>query len=117
MKKRIIALLLALLMLTSAGCGSAPAAKEPADEEPAPADPTLIETQLPETNEVKADTDEDKRAAYERHVAGYLVKSHLGVSYGALAQMLDNYWRIVEFPTYRQFRICNRHMLEGIAAG
>ena len=35
MKKRIIALLLALLMLTSAGCGSAPAAKEPADEEPA----------------------------------------------------------------------------------
>ena len=34
MKKRIIALLLALLMLTSAGCGSAPAAKEPADEEP-----------------------------------------------------------------------------------
>ena len=35
MRKRIIALLLALLMLTSAGCGSAPAAKEPADEEPA----------------------------------------------------------------------------------
>ena len=35
MKKRIIALLLALLMLISAGCGSAPAAKEPADEEPA----------------------------------------------------------------------------------
>ena len=35
MKKRIIALLLALLMLTSAGCGSAPAAKEPADEDPA----------------------------------------------------------------------------------
>jgi CheY-like chemotaxis protein len=46
-----------------------------------------------------SDTDEDKRAAYERHVAGYLVKSHMGVSYGALAQMLDNYWRIVEFPT------------------
>ncbi len=46
-----------------------------------------------------SDTDEDKRAAYERHVAGYLVKSHLGVSYGALTQMLDNYWRIVEFPT------------------
>ena len=46
-----------------------------------------------------SDTDEDKRAAYERHVAGYLVKSHLGVSYGALTQMLDNYWGIVEFPT------------------
>ena len=46
-----------------------------------------------------SDTDEDKRAAYERHVAGYLVKSHLGVSYGSLTQMLDNYWRIVEFPT------------------
>ena len=46
-----------------------------------------------------SDTDEDKRAAYERHVAGYLVKSHMGVSYGALTQMLDNYWRIVEFPT------------------
>ena len=46
-----------------------------------------------------SDTDEDKRAAYERHVAGYLVKSHLGVSYSALTQMLDNYWRIVEFPS------------------
>ena len=46
-----------------------------------------------------SDTDEDKRAAYERHVAGYLVKSHLGVSYGSLTQMLANYWSIVEFPT------------------
>lgn len=46
-----------------------------------------------------SDTDEDKRAAYERHVAGYLVKSHMGVAYGALTKMLDNYWRIVEFPT------------------
>ena len=34
MKKRIIALLLALLTLAAAGCGSAPAAKEPAAEEP-----------------------------------------------------------------------------------
>jgi CheY-like chemotaxis protein len=50
-----------------------------------------------------SDTDEDKRAAYERHVAGYLVKSHLGVAYGSLTQMLDNYWSIVEFPTtYRE---------------
>ncbi len=46
-----------------------------------------------------SDTDEDKLAAYERHVAGYLVKSHLGVSYVGLTQMLDNYWRTVEFPT------------------
>ena len=46
-----------------------------------------------------SDTDEAKRAAYERHVAGYLVKSHLGVAYSALTQMLDNYWSIVEFPT------------------
>lgn len=46
-----------------------------------------------------SETDEDKRAAYERHVAGYLVKSHMGVTYGSLTEMLDNYWRIVEFPT------------------
>jgi CheY-like chemotaxis protein len=46
-----------------------------------------------------SDTEEDKKAAYERHVAGYLVKSHLGVSYRALTHMLDSYWRIVEFPT------------------
>jgi CheY-like chemotaxis protein len=45
-----------------------------------------------------SDTDEDKRAAYERHVAGYLVKSHLGVSYSSLTHMLESYWRIVEFP-------------------
>jgi CheY-like chemotaxis protein len=47
-----------------------------------------------------SDTDEDRSAAYERHVAGYLVKSQLGVSYQALTQMLDNYWRIVEFPSF-----------------
>lgn len=46
-----------------------------------------------------SDTDEDKRAAYDRHVAGYLVKSHMGVSYEALTQMLDYYWRTVQFPT------------------
>jgi CheY-like chemotaxis protein len=48
-----------------------------------------------------SNTDEDKRAAYERHVAGYLVKSHMGVSYASLTQMLDSYWRTVEFPSPR----------------
>jgi CheY-like chemotaxis protein len=45
-----------------------------------------------------SNTEEDKKAAYERQVAGYLVKSHLGVSYASLTHMLDAYSRIVEFP-------------------
>ena len=45
-----------------------------------------------------SDASQDKRAAYERHVAGYLVKSKVGRNFLNLTQLLDSYSRIVDFP-------------------
>ncbi|HMN31671.1 MAG TPA: response regulator [Caldilineaceae bacterium] len=42
--------------------------------------------------------DEDKIAAYDRNVAGYLVKSRLGDDFSRLTDLLDIYWQVVEFP-------------------
>lgn len=43
--------------------------------------------------------DEDKMRAYERHVAGYIVKSRAGIGFLDAVKMLDSYWRVVELPT------------------
>lgn len=42
--------------------------------------------------------EEDKVAAYDRQVAGYLVKSQLGDDFLRLTQLLDTYWQAIEFP-------------------
>lgn len=42
--------------------------------------------------------DEDKMRAYERHVAGYIVKSKAGTGFLDAVKMLDTYWRIIELP-------------------
>ena len=42
--------------------------------------------------------EEDKVAAYDRQVAGYLVKSQLGDDFFRLTQLLDTYWQVIEFP-------------------
>lgn len=42
--------------------------------------------------------EEDKVAAYDRQVAGYLVKSQLGEDFLRLTQLLDTYWHTIEFP-------------------
>lgn len=41
---------------------------------------------------------QDQRAAYKRHVAGYLVKSKVGGSFLHMTRLLDSYLRIVDFP-------------------
>jgi CheY-like chemotaxis protein len=43
-------------------------------------------------------SDEDKLAAYEKNIAGYLVKSDLGASFQKLIDLLTSYWRVIEFP-------------------
>ena len=48
-----------------------------------------------------SDTDRDKVAAYEQHIAGYLVKSKVGEDFVHLVNMLDHYWRYVELPPQR----------------
>lgn len=45
-----------------------------------------------------SDADRDKVAAYAKNVAGYLVKSRVGEDFVNLVDMLDMYWRYVEFP-------------------
>jgi CheY-like chemotaxis protein len=45
-----------------------------------------------------SEAQQDCRAAYDRQVAGYLVKSHLGAGYAELAHMLDTYTQSILFP-------------------
>lgn len=42
--------------------------------------------------------EQDKFKAYEKHVAGYIVKSEAGTSFLDALEMLDRYWRVVELP-------------------
>ena len=42
--------------------------------------------------------DEDKMRAYDRNVAGYIVKTKAGSGFLDAVRMLDHYWRIVELP-------------------
>lgn len=45
-----------------------------------------------------SEEESDKLAAYESHVAGYIVKSRAGEDFLKVVQMLRAYWRIIEFP-------------------
>ena len=40
----------------------------------------------------------DRWAAYEQNIAGYLLKSQVGKDFVHIINMLDLYWRYVEFP-------------------
>ena len=42
--------------------------------------------------------DEDKAAAYDRRVAGYLVKDGLAENYSVLCELLDVYEKSIQFP-------------------
>jgi CheY-like chemotaxis protein len=42
--------------------------------------------------------DEDKRAAYDLNVAGYIVKARVAEDFRNLVSLLDSYGRIVELP-------------------
>lgn len=44
--------------------------------------------------------DRDRVAAYEQHVAGYVLKSQSGEDFIDVLSMLGYYWRIVEFPPH-----------------
>lgn len=45
-----------------------------------------------------SDDDRDKVSAYEKHVAGYIVKSDPSNGFMKAITMLDHYWRVVELP-------------------
>jgi CheY-like chemotaxis protein len=42
--------------------------------------------------------DEDKLAAYDQNIAGYVVKEKLQHGFDELVKLLDHYWRLVELP-------------------
>lgn len=43
-------------------------------------------------------SDEDKVAAYQQHIAGYIVKNQVSDGFLRVMEMLDHYWRVVELP-------------------
>jgi len=42
--------------------------------------------------------EQDKFDAYDLNVAGYMLKSDMGASFVRAIEMVENYWRVVEFP-------------------
>ena len=42
--------------------------------------------------------DEDKIEAFQLNVAGYMLKSDVGNSFIKAVELMNNYWRLVEFP-------------------
>jgi len=42
--------------------------------------------------------EQDKFEAYDLNVAGYMLKSDLGGSFMGAVSLVDQYWRVVEFP-------------------
>lgn len=48
-----------------------------------------------------SDDDRDIIEAYDKFIAGYMVKAKAGDDFVELISMLDHYWRIVEFPIER----------------
>lgn len=42
--------------------------------------------------------DEDKIEAFHLNVAGYMLKSEVGSSFLEAVELVDKYWRVVEFP-------------------
>ncbi len=42
--------------------------------------------------------EEDKIEAFNLNVAGYMLKSDVGQSFVNAVELVDNYWRVVEFP-------------------
>ena len=43
-------------------------------------------------------SDEDRMASYDFNVAGYIIKSDVGARFLRLVEMIEHYWKVVEFP-------------------
>ena len=42
--------------------------------------------------------EQDKIDAYKLNVAGYMLKTDMGTSFQRAIALIDNYWKVVEFP-------------------
>jgi CheY-like chemotaxis protein len=45
-----------------------------------------------------SDRDEDKMAAYDEQIAGYLLKNRAGEDFMDMISLLESYWHMIEFP-------------------
>jgi hypothetical protein len=45
--------------------------------------------------------EQDKIDAYNLNVAGYMLKSDMGTSFTRAIGLVENYWKVVEFPGQR----------------
>ena len=43
--------------------------------------------------------EQDKIDAYDLNVAGYMLKTDMGTSFTRAISLIDNYWKVVEFPS------------------
>ena len=43
--------------------------------------------------------EQDKIDAYQLNVAGYMLKTDMGTSFTRAISLIDNYWKVVEFPS------------------
>ncbi len=46
-------------------------------------------------------SEEEKMAAYDLNIAGYIVKSNVGPGFIRLVEMLERYWTLIELPEGR----------------
>ena len=44
--------------------------------------------------------EQDKIDAYNLNVAGYMLKTDMGTSFSRAISLIDNYWKVVEFPEH-----------------
>jgi CheY-like chemotaxis protein len=44
--------------------------------------------------------EQDKIDAYDLNVAGYMLKTDMGTSFSRAISLIDNYWKVVEFPDH-----------------
>jgi DNA-binding NarL/FixJ family response regulator len=42
--------------------------------------------------------EDDRFRAYDRHIAGYVLKSSCARTFLEAVTMLEHYWRVIEFP-------------------
>ena len=45
-----------------------------------------------------SESEEDRAAAYASNIAGFIVKSDAGRGFLATIEMIEHFWRVVEFP-------------------
>ncbi len=60
------------------------------------ADPSLSRTVVMVLTTSNAD--QDRLAAFDNHVAAYILKARAGAEFGAAIQLVNHYWRYVELP-------------------